>query len=1529
MAQRSQSPFLGTHDWDALKAYTKDVHAWFQLDCESGWFTAILVDKIIDEKVNLIRMEFKRNVSDTVFEKSLLAKESNDLYDTSSFSGIHTGSATITPTHSPVKTKPKPGAFDHLSQSPTISGLEWDDDGYIIFEATFDEVFEKKTKELPYLRNPSALEGVEDLTNLSYLHEPAILYNLQERYRRNEIYTYSGVVLVAINPFDSIPLYTEKIMKWYAGKRRSERPPHLFAIAEDAYHGMVSDGKNQTIIVYGESGAGKTTSAKYIMRYYAQAHHAETNGSSMTRVEQQILATNPVLESFGNAKTVNNDNSSRFGKYIEIKFGKDRCSIVGAWIRTFLLERSRVVYQPEMERNYHVFYQLLASSGIDNIKEPLGLGNKTASDFNYLIQGGEKGRQINGVNDATEFKATRDALALVGIDEAKQKDIWRVLAALLHLGNVTITSSTTKGVASCKEDYSFEKATELLGVDSQKFRQWLTKKQIVTRKDSIQTNINATQSMVVRDSIAKFIYARLFDWIIRPINESLLPADAAAEATTFIGVLDIYGFEYSEKNSFEQFCINFANEKLQQHFNHHVFKVEQQEYMREKLQNWKFIDFKDNQPCIDLIEGKPVSILSILDEESRLDTGTDRSFTEKLFSQFSSNSNQSISAPKKSRANAILSSIGSNRNKTPPSNTTFGNPTTNHTVNSFFTRPRFSNQAFAVKHYACEVTYDSEGFLEKNRDTVPDEIMELLRKSSFSMVSSLVDVDVMDQSTSGYASKDLEVHAPNQDLPKASGRMNKVRSIFETHDNIFGDTSSFRSSYASGDLVGPGRQRKSAPTLATKFKHSLKHLMSTLAATDMHYIRCIKPNSSKEKWCFEPNMVLNQLRSCGVLETIRISKAGYPSRMPIQAFNERYSLLMDAKVSQIARERRKPEARINGWGDNDAKLVGSRQRKMSVTSDGKAWERFNTRKSVIMNKGFSLEDLTISQMSISQTTDEDRDTCAKIAAMFLDKSEDRYQIGLTKIFFRAGQWAVMENLRTDLITKTAITIQKNIRAYKARTQFQAYKEAALKIQRWYRTVTLWSRLRKIGRDNAASKIQRQWLLYKENQRYFEACDTIQILQTACRFVLAKSDVLQLCRSPSNKQPALTIASRMESTSLKNKVSGIPEFIKYNTSDKSHIENSVSDSDSGFAEKYNLSSLRDNGAHTNIQESQTVAKNSKRFGFRKDIPNSGYRTWNNNCHNNNSVVRDVKDNSGDRQEAFSASHPDRKIRQPKRISASPKPGHVPQNNEHHSQQQFQFTNPQGSDYGVENPLELITIAKRRQVVEDARRNLLRACNQSSPYHKPHMIPSAAEVCVSSSYQRTSEAKCSNGSIKSPTSSIGSPEPNDLESSPGNNISNSYFLTRTGYMSISPNAAPRRRRFSRGNANGTNMNRKESPLLKKSPKLRQQQLDAELASFDEHNGNASDHSTHSNTDQLYKKNLYRLPSRLPFFTQNTDIVRANRHSLFQIAHSHSSSTNSTNSNESVGSRLQRSSACLTKADIGSISPKQNTPSIFANK
>ncbi|KAF8876514.1 P-loop containing nucleoside triphosphate hydrolase protein [Gymnopilus junonius] len=673
-----------------------------------------------------------------------------------------------------------------------------------------------------------------------------VLHTIRNRYAQQQHLHYSGIVLIAVNPFQRVTLYGPEIIQAYSGRKRGELEPHLFAIAEDAYTAMRKDGMGQTIIVSGESGAGKTESAKFIMRYLASVNPPDSNSKSKTKfslddsseIEKQILATNPILEAFGNAKTTRNDNSSRFGKYIQILFDGQQ-EIVGARIRTYLLERSRIVFQPLTERNYHIFYQLCAGAPVKERKD-LGLDSDITKFF-YLKQGGPSSTPIAGVDDAEEFRATQQALSTVGISVEKQWAVFRLLAALLHLGNVKI-AQLRNDASMDDNDPALLLATRFLGVSLAEFKKWTIKKQIQTRSEKIVTSLNAAQATVVRDSVAKFVYACMFEWLVAIVNESLAGenGDAAERAEMFIGVLDIYGFEHFQKNSFEQFSINYANEKLQQEFNSHVFKLEQEEYVKEEIK-WKFIDFSDNQPCIDVIEGK-LGVLALLDEESRLPAGSDASLLQKLHTQI------------------------------------LGKPE----YKNVFKKPRFGNSAFTIAHYALDVTYEVEGFLEKNRDTVPDEQMALLAGTKNPFLKEVLDAAL-------NSTKGLDGPPPASPAFSDSGSGGSRRS------SLIPDPGR-QSLVAQGALTGslakrPGAANKK-PTQGSIFKASLIALMETLSTTNVHYIRCIKPNELKRPWEFQPQQVLGQLRACGVLETIRISCAGYPTRWTYEEFAERYYMLV-------------------------------------------------------------------------------------------------------------------------------------------------------------------------------------------------------------------------------------------------------------------------------------------------------------------------------------------------------------------------------------------------------------------------------------------------------------------------------------------------------------------------------------------------------------------------------------------------------------------------------------------------------------
>ncbi|XP_039805225.1 myosin-8-like isoform X2 [Panicum virgatum] len=621
--------------------------------------------------------------------------------------------------------------------------------------------------------------GVEDMTRLAYLNEPGVLQNLKSRYAMNEIYTYTGNILIAVNPFQRLPhLYNNHMMGIYKGAEFGDLSPHPFAIADRAYRLMINYGKSQAILVSGESGAGKTESTKSLMQYLAfMGGKAQSGGRS---VQQQVLESNPVLEAFGNAKTVRNNNSSRFGKFVEIQFDQNG-KISGAAIRTYLLERSRVCQISDPERNYHCFYMLCAAPPEDRERYKLG----DAASFHYLNQ--SSCIKLNAMDDASEYITTRRAMDIVGINSDEQDAIFRVVAAILHLGNVEFTEGSEADSSVPKDEKSqfhLKTAAELFMCDEKGLEESLCKRVMATRGESIVKNLDARAAALSRDALARIVYSRLFDWLVNKINTSI---GQDLSSKLLIGVLDIYGFESFKTNSFEQFCINLTNEKLQQHFNQHVFKMEQEEYTKEEI-DWSYIQFVDNQEILDLIEKKPGGIIALLDETCMLRNSTHEIFAEKLYQKFK------------------------------------GNP--------HFSRPKFARSDFTIHHYAGNVTYQTDLFLDKNIDYAVNEHQVLLNASRCSFVSSLF--------------------PPSEESTKST----KFTSI------------------------------------GSSFKQQLQALLETLSATEPHYIRCIKPNNALKPAIFENSSVLQQLRCGGVLEAIRISCLGYPTRRRFDEFVDRFGVLL-------------------------------------------------------------------------------------------------------------------------------------------------------------------------------------------------------------------------------------------------------------------------------------------------------------------------------------------------------------------------------------------------------------------------------------------------------------------------------------------------------------------------------------------------------------------------------------------------------------------------------------------------------------
>ncbi|KAK2408469.1 P-loop containing nucleoside triphosphate hydrolase superfamily protein [Trifolium repens] len=628
--------------------------------------------------------------------------------------------------------------------------------------------------------NPDILEGADDLIKIAYLNEPSVLHNLRFRYSREMIYSKAGPVLIALNPFKDLQIYGNNHVSSY--RQQSVDTPHVYGMVDAAYNQMMRDEVNQSIIISGDSGSGKTETAKIAMQYLAAL------GSSSCGRANDVLQTNCILEAFGNAKTSVNDNSSRFGKFIQIYFSA-MGKICGAKIKTYLLEKSRVVQMVNGERSYHVFYQLCAGSS-SSLKERLNL--RAAHEYKYLNQ--SDCMTVGGIDDAKKFHQLKKAFDAVRISKEDQDLIFKMLTAILWLGNISFKVIDSENHIEVMSDEAVTSAAMLMGCSSQELITALSTHKIQPGEDTVAKSLTLLQAIETRDAIAKFIYASLFEWLVQQVNKSLEVGEKHTEK--FISILDFYGFQSFQKNNFEQFCINYANERLQQHFNRHLFKLEQEDCESDGIV-CTVLDFEDNQECLDLFEKKPLSLFSLLDEESNFAEASDLSLANKLKNLLD--------------------------------------------ANHCFKEER--GGAFSVRHYAGEVLYDTNGFTEKNRDT--------LSSNSIQLISSC-----------------------NCEL------LNLFSEVFNQSEEHGNTTFHFDTLYSQKRGVG------------TNFKDQLFKLMHQLESTTPHFIRCIKPNAKKLPGIYDNELVLQQLRCCGVLEAVRISRAGYPTRMNHQEFSRRYEFLL-------------------------------------------------------------------------------------------------------------------------------------------------------------------------------------------------------------------------------------------------------------------------------------------------------------------------------------------------------------------------------------------------------------------------------------------------------------------------------------------------------------------------------------------------------------------------------------------------------------------------------------------------------------
>ncbi|XP_071721684.1 myosin-9-like isoform X2 [Rutidosis leptorrhynchoides] len=903
--------------------------------------------------------------------------------------------------------------------------------------------------------------GVDDMTKLSYLHEPGVLQNLSTRFQLNEIYTYTGNILIAINPFQRLPhLYETHMMEQYKGAPLGELSPHLFAIADVAFRAMINEGKSNSILVSGESGAGKTETTKMLMRYLAYLGGRE--GTEGRTVEQQVLESNPVLEAFGNAKTVRNNNSSRFGKFVEIQFDKHG-RISGAAIRTYLLERSRVCQISDPERNYHCFYLLCAAPQEEIEKYKLG----PPKTFHYLNQ--SNCHQLVNVNEAQEYLATRRAMDIVGISDTDQEAIFRLVAGILHLGNVEFVKGKEVDSSLLKDDKSkfhLKTTAELLMCDRAALEDALLKRVMVTPEEVIKRSLPPEAATISRDGLAKTLYSRLFDWLVDKINMSI---GQDPNSKSLIGVLDIYGFESFKQNSFEQFCINFTNEKLQQHFNQHVFKMEQEEYTKEQI-DWSYIEFVDNKDVLELIEKKPGGIIALLDEACMFPKSTHETFSQKLYQTF---------------------------NKHPR-----------------FVKPKLARSDFTISHYAGEVQYQSELFLDKNKDYVVPEHQDLLMASKCSFVAGLFP-------------------PLPEETPKSSNKSAKFSSI------------------------------------GSRFKLQLQSLMETLNSTEPHYIRCVKPNNLLKPSIFENANIMQQLRCGGVLEAIRISMAGYPTRKSFFDFLNRFSLLAPEVLGGNLDAKDACKKIIDKMG-----LQGSQIGKTKVflragqmaELDARRAQKLNTaarkiqrkiRTHIARNRFVALKKASISMQSLCRgklATKLFEHMKRQAASIKIQKNYRRYSflmlykklmLSVTVLQTGLRAMAARNDLRHKKTTKAAILVQANWHRHRDFKYYKNLIRSAIVTQTRWRGRIARKELRKIkmaaretgALQEAKDKLQKQvedltWRLQLEKRLKTDLEEAkgqeIQKLQNSLQAMQAKVDETNdlLTKERESAQKAIEEASNI-------------------------------------------------------------------------------------------------------------------------------------------------------------------------------------------------------------------------------------------------------------------------------------------------------------------------------------------------------------------------------------------------------------------
>jgi myosin heavy chain 6/7 len=728
--------------------------------------------------------------------------------------------------------------------------------------------------------NPPKLEKCDDVSNMTYLNDASVLWNLKSRYVAKLIYTYSGLFCVVINPYKRYPLYTNRVVAIYIGKRRNEVSPHLFAISDGAYQQMMNNSRDQSMLITGESGAGKTENTKKVITYFAilgqgDPKKKDPNEEKKANLEDRIVNTNPILESYGNAKTIRNDNSSRFGKFIRIYFNH-MGKLAGGFIDVYLLEKSRVTYQQANERCYHIFFQLLEDGPVPGLKEKCCLSDDVY-DYFFCSQGKVR---VDSIDDNEELEFTDLAFDTLGFDEEEKYNAFKMTATVLHIGEMTFKQKGREEACEMDDIKPGQNVCTLCGIENwQLFYGNFIRPKIKVGTEWVYKGQNANQCLNSCAALARSLYNRLFLWLVDICNRTLV--DPTMKKVNFIGVLDIAGFEIFEFNTFEQICINFCNEKLQQFFNHHMFVLEQEEYVREGIE-WVMVDFgMDLEATIVLFE-KPMGLMAILEEETMFPKASDKSFEEKLKENLLG------------KSPVFLKKQPGSKDK---------------------------NAHFSIAHYAGTVNYNITNWLDKNKDSINDTVIDQMKKSDNPLVCYL-----------------FREH-PGQ--PEEAPSKEKKK----------------------GKDAGP----KVFKTVSSFFRSQLDALLTTLNSTDPHFIRCIIPNNHKTPGLLDSALVMHQLTCNGVLEGIRICRRGFPNRTIYFDFRYRFIIIKPKEVYQCK---------------------------------------------------------------------DDHKEAARVILESCEDMNDKWRLGHTKVFFRAGSIGILEEVRDESIKKIINVLQGIGRGYVKRKEYK-------------------------------------------------------------------------------------------------------------------------------------------------------------------------------------------------------------------------------------------------------------------------------------------------------------------------------------------------------------------------------------------------------------------------------------------------------------------------------------------------------------